>query len=74
MRVFVLTATYELRVSRKSHLRGHPLRRSDPVQIRELDPGRSNGFAAAPAPPAPASQLSPARGGGPLHLFAAQLD
>jgi hypothetical protein len=24
MRIFVLTATYELRVSRKSHLRDHP--------------------------------------------------
>jgi hypothetical protein len=26
MRIFVLTATYELRVSRKSHLRDHPMR------------------------------------------------
>jgi hypothetical protein len=26
MRIFVLTATYELRVSRKSHLRDHPSR------------------------------------------------
>ncbi len=25
MRIFVLTATYELRVSRKSHLRDHPM-------------------------------------------------
>jgi hypothetical protein len=25
MRIFVLTATYELRVSRKSHLRDHPI-------------------------------------------------
>jgi hypothetical protein len=24
MRIFVLTATYELRVSRKNHLRDHP--------------------------------------------------
>ncbi len=27
MRIFVLTATYELRVSRKSHLRDHPIAR-----------------------------------------------
>ncbi len=27
MRIFVLTATYELRVSRKSHLRDHPIDR-----------------------------------------------
>ncbi len=26
MRIFVLAATYELRASRKSHLRDHPLR------------------------------------------------
>ncbi len=28
MRIFVLTATYELRVSRKSHLRNHPTAQS----------------------------------------------
>jgi hypothetical protein len=27
MRIFVLTAAYELRVSRKSHLRDHPMRK-----------------------------------------------
>jgi hypothetical protein len=30
MRIFVLTATYELRVSRKSHLRDHPNRDGGP--------------------------------------------
>ncbi len=31
MRIFVLTATYELRVSRKSHLRDHPT--ADPIKF-----------------------------------------
>jgi hypothetical protein len=34
MRFFVLTATYELRVSRKSHLRDHPT--MDPYLFRLL--------------------------------------
>jgi hypothetical protein len=36
MRIFVLTATYELRVSRKSHLRDHPNCSSSPSPISKL--------------------------------------
>jgi hypothetical protein len=36
MRIFVLTATYELHVSRKSHLRGHPRRGDGELQEGKL--------------------------------------
>jgi hypothetical protein len=35
MRIFILTATYKLRVSRKSHLHDHPIR--DPTAVRFQD-------------------------------------
>jgi hypothetical protein len=40
VRIFVLTATYELRVSRKSHLRDHPISNSDPYLVPRPDPVR----------------------------------
>ncbi len=43
MRIFVLKATYELRVSRKSHLRDHPNERT-PYHIHTGDSFLSQGF------------------------------
>ncbi len=34
MRIFVLTVTYELRVSRKSHLRDHPNANSLSLKVK----------------------------------------
>jgi hypothetical protein len=39
MRIFVLTATYELRVSRKSHLRDHPSCQVAEIPAKKLKRG-----------------------------------